>query len=443
MKPEVGMKIFFKNKSSFHDGSRVKEYGLMGYVVLRKFYAEGHRSIMFLNARLYERKVEFPSISYTILGCSYKKMLNSRICRLLKTSKAIVFIDHNLGGGANAYFDIEKERLLREANVLRVRRIPHRCNFQCELYAGREVHSIDVESYEVLERIFASMDASKFIVSELVSYDALRMLDILKRVKKGRELIFLCHDYHACCPSFTLMGSAGEYCGADTALQRCRACFRTLRLAQDDWSNRILLSGAESVESWRRAFAEFFDCVDKVVAFDSSVAAIFCRYYPHISHKIEVKPHSVPYLRPVRCGMGKTVVAILGNISSAAKGSAVLQYLDSRREEWDGLEFILAGECCAPLKNIPTLGKYRREKLPELLEAHRVNCIFIPSVWPETFSYTTAEAMLMGLPLVCFDLGAPASRVSTYAKGLILDRTRFEDICSSISAFMDKLKGEV
>ncbi|MBQ4076441.1 MAG: glycosyltransferase [Mailhella sp.] len=434
------MKIFFKNRSSLREGSRQKEYGVLGHVVLRKHYAEGSRSIFFLNARIYERKVEFPSISYTILGCSYKKMLNSRVCRLLKTSATIVFIDHSLGGGANAYFDIEKERLLGEANVLRVRRIPHRCNFHCELYAGSEGHSIDVESYEVLERIFASMNVSKFIVSELVSYDALRMLDILKRVKKGRELLFLCHDYHACCPSFTLMGSAGEYCGADTDMQRCRACFRTLRLAQDDWSNGVLLSGAESVESWRRAFAEFFACVDKVVAFDRSVADIFCRYYPHISHKIEVKPHAVPYLRPVRCGMGKTVVAILGNISSVSKGSSVLQYLDDRCDQWGGLDFILAGECSAPLRNIRVLGKYRREKLPELLEAHGVNCVFIPSMWPETFSYTTAEAMLMGLPLVCFDLGAPARRVRSYDKGLILDRTRLEDICSSISGFMDKLK---
>ena len=178
------MKIFFKNKSSFRDGSRVKEYGLMGQVLLRKFYAEGHRSIFFLNARIFERKVEFPSVRYTILGCSYRRMLDSRICRLLKNGKTIVFIDHSLGGGANAYFDIEKERLLAEADILRVRRIPHRCNFQCELYAWNECHSIDVESYEVLERILESVDASRFIVSELVSYDALRMLDILKRVKK-------------------------------------------------------------------------------------------------------------------------------------------------------------------------------------------------------------------------------------------------------------------
>jgi glycosyltransferase involved in cell wall biosynthesis len=110
---------------------------------------------------------------------------------------------------------------------------------------------------------------------------------------------------------------------------------------------------------------------------------------------------------------------------------------------WGDLEFILIGECSVPLKNIPVLGKYRRENLPGLLESHGVNCIFIPSMWPETFSYTTAESMLMGLPLVCFDLGAPARRVSSYDKGLILDRNRFEDICPSISAFMDKLKGGV
>ena len=434
------MKIFFKNKSSFHDGSRVKEYGFLGRVVLRKRYSEGYRSIFFLKAKIYEKKIEFPAVIYTVLGFRCSRGLDSRICRLLNKNKVIVFIDHNLGGGANAYFDIEKERLLKEANVLRVRRIPHRCSFLCELYAEGEVHSIDIESYEVLERFLSALNSSRIIVSELVSYDALRMLDILKRVKKGRKIIFLCHDYQACCPSFTLMGSAGVYCGANTDMERCRDCFRTLRLAREDWANEVLLSGARSMDEWRRAFAEFFTLVDKVIAFDSSVADIFCRYYPQISGRVKVKPHVVPYLRPVRYGMEKTVAAVLGNISSVSKGSSVLQFLDERSEKWGDLDFILAGECSVPLKNIPVLGKYRRENLPELLESHGVNCIFIPSMWPETFSYTTAEAMLMGLPLVCFDLGAPARRVSSYDKGLILDRNRFEDICPSISAFMDKLK---
>jgi glycosyltransferase involved in cell wall biosynthesis len=43
-------------------------------------------------------------------------------------------------------------------------------------------------------------------------------------------------------------------------------------------------------------------------------------------------------------------------------------------------------------------------------------------VWPETFSYVTEEAMDMGLPIACFDLGAPAERVRGYAKGVVIER---------------------
>jgi glycosyltransferase involved in cell wall biosynthesis len=40
-----------------------------------------------------------------------------------------------------------------------------------------------------------------------------------------------------------------------------------------------------------------------------------------------------------------------------------------------------------------------------------VGLCLLPSIWPETFSYVTQELMSLGVPLVCFDLGAPAECV--------------------------------
>ena len=56
-------------------------------------------------------------------------------------------------------------------------------------------------------------------------------------------------------------------------------------------------------------------------------------------------------------------------------------------------------------------GKYSRPQLPGLLEKYGVSVILIPSVWPETFSFTTSEALLLGYPVICFDIGAQAERV--------------------------------
>jgi glycosyltransferase involved in cell wall biosynthesis len=41
----------------------------------------------------------------------------------------------------------------------------------------------------------------------------------------------------------------------------------------------------------------------------------------------------------------------------------------------------------------------------------------MPSIVPETFSYTLTEAMKLGLPIVAFDIGAQASRLARYDRG--------------------------
>lgn len=44
----------------------------------------------------------------------------------------------------------------------------------------------------------------------------------------------------------------------------------------------------------------------------------------------------------------------------------------------------------------------------------------IPSIWPETFSYATHEALATGLSVSCFDLGAQAEVVSRAQNGKVI-----------------------
>jgi glycosyltransferase involved in cell wall biosynthesis len=59
--------------------------------------------------------------------------------------------------------------------------------------------------------------------------------------------------------------------------------------------------------------------------------------------------------------------------------------------------------------------------LTGLIEKSGANVFLFPSIWPETFSYVVQELMSMSLPVASFNFGAPAERLETYQKGLVLD----------------------
>ncbi|MEM6375903.1 MAG: glycosyltransferase, partial [Pseudomonadota bacterium] len=65
-------------------------------------------------------------------------------------------------------------------------------------------------------------------------------------------------------------------------------------------------------------------------------------------------------------------------------------------------------------------GAYRIEDLPELIERFGISKWLIPSIWPETFSYTTHECLATGLPTFVFDLGAQAEAARQAPNGHLL-----------------------
>lgn len=52
----------------------------------------------------------------------------------------------------------------------------------------------------------------------------------------------------------------------------------------------------------------------------------------------------------------------------------------------------------------------------------------VPSICPETFSYTTDEIMQMGYPLIVFNLGAPAERVKNYEFGKVVEINKIKEM---------------
>ncbi len=106
----------------------------------------------------------------------------------------------------------------------------------------------------------------------------------------------------------------------------------------------------------------------------------------------------------------------------------------------DFLKVVVIGDFVGntiPNDNFTVTGSYKVEDLPKLVEDHKIDIFFVPSVCAETFSYTTEEIINMGFPVAVFDIGAPSERVSVYKKGLILNSMKPEHILSSILKFLN------
>ncbi len=101
------------------------------------------------------------------------------------------------------------------------------------------------------------------------------------------------------------------------------------------------------------------------------------------------------------------------------------------------MRVVVIGEITEPIRSeqFISTGRYQREDLPNIIKEQKIDMFLIPSIWPETFSYTTQEIMMMDIPLMVFDLGAPAERVVNYSKGYVIDEISAEAVLETVKAF--------
>ena len=96
------------------------------------------------------------------------------------------------------------------------------------------------------------------------------------------------------------------------------------------------------------------------------------------------------------------------------------------------ITIVLIGNIDADIqsKHFIKTGNYSKQEVPALIKKLKIDEFFIPSVWPETYSYTTDEIMQLGYPITVFNLGAPAERVQKYPLGKIVDFDNYlQELC--------------
>lgn len=224
----------------------------------------------------------------------------------------------------------------------------------------------------------------------------------------GAGLELMVHDYQAICPRINLADERGRYCGEPDE-KGCDAC-----LVGN--GNRY---GLSSIRAWRAPQARLVDAADRLVVPNADVGQRLARYFP--DRTVEIVPHEpVPEgplssRRPLLDPAEPLHVVVIGAIGKVKGFDVLLACAREAKTRGLPVRFSVLGYSMDDRRltqaGVSVSGRYLEREGLSRLAALEPHVVWLPSLWPETYSYTLSMALDAGLPVFAFDLGAIARRL--------------------------------
>ena len=226
------------------------------------------------------------------------------------------------------------------------------------------------------------------------------------------------HDYACFCPRIALVSTERRHCNEPGAAQ-CEACVADLgRIIEEDIPVAML----------RRRSAAWLADARRVIAPVHDVAARLSRHFPGLRAEVSAWEDDTmiapPPGRPPKPGASRRV-GVIGAIGLEKGYDVLLGCARDAATRRLNLLFIVVGHTIDDMRLIDTgrvfiTGEYRDAEVRQLIVSQGCHLAFLPSVWPETWSFTLSEAWRAGLCVAAFDLGAPAERIRRSGHGWLL-----------------------
>lgn len=346
-----------------------------------------------------------------------------------------LIFDHDLGGGANIYANqLTDKYVLDGKNTLIIRYDYYSHTFKILHHYKNYTFNFKITTFVDLQEFISSMHIKEIFLNNLVSYKELYpLLDYIHALSSKEEtnLIIPIHDYFSLSPSYNLLNKEGKYSISDATDNY------DMSRNMQEWRNFY----QEEIDmfKWKDAWDELFDMSSEILCFSHSSKEILTTVYSNINeNKINVIPHSVTDIKPLTLpniqDNTTVTIGVLGAINFVKGSSIIKQMVQMIERDKLNINIVVIGEITERIssKHFQSTGKYKRDDLPNMIQKLQIDTFLIPSIWPETFSYTTQEIIMMNLPLIVFNLGAPAERVLKYPKGYIIEDISPESIISTI-----------
>ncbi|WP_135507418.1 glycosyltransferase [Roseovarius aestuariivivens] len=339
-----------------------------------------------------------------------------------------IYLAHALGGGAEHWLRARiAEDLAAGDRPSVVLRVGGPARWQLEVWSAGGVTAGWTDDLDLVEALLDPIGQRRIVYSCGVGdSDPVTLPDVLRGLARGPEdrIEVLFHDFLPLAPSMTLLDGQGRYHGPITpdrlaALPPGTAdAFATLRPD----GQRIDLA------TWQDRWGALLRDAAAIRVFSASSAGIVAKVWPDLADRIEVTPHRPAVSYGAVAPPADTrppVLAILGNIAPH-KGARLVQVLAEMTEAERGGAMVLIGDidpAFALPKSCRVHGRYEPADIPALIRHYGITHWLIPSLWPETFSFTTHEALQTGLPVMAFGLGAQGDAVRAAKNGVCLPYT--------------------
>jgi GT2 family glycosyltransferase len=225
------------------------------------------------------------------------------------------------------------------------------------------------------------------------------------------------HDYAWLCGHVALVGRDDRYCG-EPEVARCEAC------VADAGS---LIEEDISVAELRRRSARLFAGARDVVVPSEDTAARIGRHFPGILATVTPHEDDAAIAAPIgpAAGAARCRVCVVGAIGIHKGYQVVLDCARDAAERDLPLEFVVVGHTIDDRRLLATgrvfvTGSFAPEEAVDLIRAQHATLALLPSIFPETWCFSLAEAWRAGLRVAAFDIGAPAERIRRTGRGLLL-----------------------
>ena len=216
------------------------------------------------------------------------------------------------------------------------------------------------------------------------------------------------HDYKVICPRINLADRDGRYCG-EPEEKECDKCLVT---QGNDF-------GARSIADWRDMHRRALNACEKVWVPDPDVATRLTRYYPEVH--FTVAPHeslesSVKNVRKLQLQTNERLrIAVIGAIGKIKGFDVLLACAKDAKIRDLPLDFVVMGysmnDRLLDQHGVELTGRYLEQNAEATIGGLDPHIVWLPSTWPETYSYTLSLALKGGYPVFAFDIGAIGRRL--------------------------------
>lgn len=400
----IAANIFVRHWGSTSFGAEKEERVNAALKVLRDRYPSYHEAVA--------KFIQADPLS------KFRERLDWARLKRYSKEKNVLIICHDRGGGTERHIQEDVVRLQDSGyGVFFLRPHPHLSSHGVLSHETvRQVWNLPLlalEDCDALIGLWKCLNITELHTHGLVDFSSHAPLWLSSAVARFREQGWQLkwevnlHDYKVICPRITLTDEQGHYCGEPVA-NGCNNCLKKYGSS----------FGVTDIAQWREQHEEALLVADNISVPDEDMRKRLHKYFDKLSYV--VSPHEVlalsSYKRFSVSSDEKVIkVIIIGAISQPKGFDVLLSTAGYVKKKKLPFSFLVLGytmdDVRAQKAGIDITGKYNESEALGLLQSMDADLVWLPSLWPETYSYTLSLALQANVPVMAFDLGAIARRL--------------------------------